>query len=106
MIGLEGGSKSAGTGSVNRAEKVSLTIAAVVTDVLANGNLVIQGRQEVRTNREVRELTAQSVRSWNARFRSVFGEIDGVLHGRAAYGARPRLAMAVRISRSACTCRC
>ncbi|MDQ1154071.1 flagellar basal body L-ring protein FlgH [Brevundimonas sp. SORGH_AS_0993] len=61
MIGLEGGSKSAGTGSVNRAEKVSLTIAAVVTDVLANGNLVIQGRQEVRTNREVRELTVAGI---------------------------------------------
>ena len=61
MIGMEGGSKSAGTGSVNRAEKVSLTIAAVVTDVLANGNLVIQGRQEVRTNREVRELTVAGI---------------------------------------------
>jgi flagellar L-ring protein precursor FlgH len=61
MVGMEGESKSAGTGSVNRAEKVSLTIAAVVTDVLANGNLVIQGRQEVRTNREVRELTVAGI---------------------------------------------
>ena len=46
---------------MNRSEKVSLTIAAVVTDVLANGNLVIQGRQEVRTNREVRELTVAGI---------------------------------------------
>ncbi|WP_292066594.1 flagellar basal body L-ring protein FlgH [Brevundimonas sp. UBA7664] len=61
LVGLEGESNSNGTGSVNRSEKVSLTIAAVVTDVMANGNLVIQGRQEVRTNREVRELTVAGI---------------------------------------------
>ncbi|MBW8305217.1 MAG: flagellar basal body L-ring protein FlgH [Brevundimonas sp.] len=61
LVGLEGGSSANGSGSVNRSEKVSLTIAAVVTDVLANGNLVIQGRQEVRTNREVRELTVAGI---------------------------------------------
>lgn len=61
MIGLAGESTASGSGSVNRSEKVSLTIAAVVTDVLSNGNLVIQGRQEVRTNREVRELTVAGI---------------------------------------------
>jgi flagellar L-ring protein precursor FlgH len=61
MVGMEGESNANGSGSVNRSEKVSLTIAAVVTDVLANGNLVIQGRQEVRTNREVRELTVAGI---------------------------------------------
>ena len=61
LVGLEGESNANGSGSVNRSEKVSLTIAAVVTGVMANGNLVIQGRQEVRTNREVRELTVAGV---------------------------------------------
>jgi len=61
LVGLEGESNANGSGSVNRSEKVSLTIAAVVTDVLSNGNLVIQGRQEVRTNREVRELTVAGI---------------------------------------------
>lgn len=61
MIGMEGGSSSNGSGTVNRAERVSLTIAAVVTDIMVNGNLVIQGRQEVRTNREVRELTVAGI---------------------------------------------
>ena len=61
MIGMEGESNANGSGSVNRSEKVSLTIAAVVTDVMSNGNLVIQGRQEVRTNREVRELTVAGI---------------------------------------------
>ena len=61
MVGMEGESNANGSGSVNRSERVSLTIAAVVTDVLSNGNLVIQGRQEVRTNREVRELTVAGI---------------------------------------------
>lgn len=61
LVGLAGGSNANGSGSVNRSEKVSLTIAAVVTDVMSNGNLVIQGRQEVRTNREVRELTVAGI---------------------------------------------
>ena len=61
MVGLEGESNASGSGSVTRSEKVSLTIAAVVTEVLANGNMVIQGRQEVRTNREVRALTVAGI---------------------------------------------
>lgn len=61
LVGLEGELNANGTGSVNRSEKVSLTIAAVVSDVLPNGNLVIQGRQEVRTNRELRELTVAGI---------------------------------------------
>ena len=52
---------NAGSGSVNRSEKISLTIAAVVTAVLPNGNLVIQGTQEVRTNAELRQLTVAGI---------------------------------------------
>lgn len=54
-------SSMAGTGSVNRSEAVSLTIAAVVSALLPNGNLVIQGRQEVRINQELRELTIAGI---------------------------------------------
>lgn len=61
LVGMEGDANSAGAGSVSRSEQVNLTIAAVVTAVLPNGNMVIQGRQEVRTNREVRELTVAGI---------------------------------------------
>ncbi|MDR3500570.1 MAG: flagellar basal body L-ring protein FlgH [Parvibaculum sp.] len=56
LVDATSASSSAGTGTVDRKEAVDLTIAAVVTQVLPNGNLVIQGRQEVRVNFEVREL--------------------------------------------------
>ena len=48
-------------GAVTRAEKISLTVAAVVTGVLPNGNLMIQGSQEVRTNTDLRQLTVAGI---------------------------------------------
>lgn len=56
LASMSSSSSLAGTGSVNRTESISLTVAAIVTQVLPNGNLVIAGRQEVRVNNEVREL--------------------------------------------------
>jgi flagellar L-ring protein precursor FlgH len=50
-----------GKGSVNRSEALQTNVAAVVTQVLPNGNLVVEGRQEIRVNFEVRELIVAGV---------------------------------------------
>jgi len=60
-VDLGSTSSSEGSGSVDRQEEVETTVAAVVTQTLPNGNLVIEGRQEVRVNFEVRELIVAGV---------------------------------------------
>ena len=60
-IGTNSTFTNAGGGSVSRSEKISLTIAAVVSQVMPNGNMVIQGTQEVRTNAELRQLTVAGI---------------------------------------------
>jgi flagellar L-ring protein FlgH len=54
-------SSSDGKGSVNRSEALFTNVAAVVTQLLPNGNLVVEGKQEVRVNFEVRELIVAGI---------------------------------------------
>jgi flagellar L-ring protein precursor FlgH len=61
MIGADAESEHRGTGAINREEKIELTVAAVIVDRLPNGNLVLAGRQEVRINGELRELTVSGI---------------------------------------------
>lgn len=61
MVTMNSTSQVQGQGQVNRQEQITLVVAALVTQVLPNGNLVVQGRQEVRVNNEVRELMIQGI---------------------------------------------
>ena len=61
LIETDASSLSRGAGSVDRSEVLRTNVAAVVTQMLPNGNLVIEGRQEVRVNFEVRELIVAGV---------------------------------------------
>ncbi len=61
VANLSGTGSSKGSGSVKRSEELVTNVAAVVTQVLPNGNLVIEGKQEVRVNFEIRELIVAGV---------------------------------------------
>src|SRR6267142_2544625 len=52
---------SDGKGSVNRQEALQTNVAAVVTQLLPNGNLVVEGKQEIRVNFEIRELIVAGI---------------------------------------------
>jgi flagellar L-ring protein FlgH len=83
--------EAAGKGGVTRSESIDLLIAAVVVEVLNNGNLVIRGTQEVRVNFEVRELTVGGI----VRQRDVATDnsvsYERIAEARISYGGRGRI---------------
>jgi flagellar L-ring protein precursor FlgH len=54
-------SLSRGSGTIERDEDIEVKVAAIITQVLPNGNYVIHGRQEFRVNFEARELQIAGV---------------------------------------------
>jgi flagellar L-ring protein precursor FlgH len=61
LIATDSTASTEGKGSVNRSEDLRTNVAAVVTQVLPNGNMVLEGRQEIRVNYELRELIVGGV---------------------------------------------
>lgn len=54
-------SSQQGQGATTRSEKIELAVAAVVTEVLPNGYLVIRGTQEIQVNAETRVLQISGI---------------------------------------------
>jgi len=61
LLSFDNAHETKGEGKVDRQEVISLTFAAVVTQILPNGSLVIVGRQEILVNLELRELMVTGV---------------------------------------------
>lgn len=90
-VSIDSTSSSQGDGSVRREEKLTLRIAATVTDVQPNGVLRIQGSQEVRVNFEIRELLVSGyVRPEDI---SRLNEVtyDKIASARISYGGRGQI---------------
>ncbi|GMB82932.1 flagellar basal body L-ring protein FlgH [Shinella zoogloeoides] len=80
-----------GDGSTARSEKLNLLVAAVVTGVIENGNLLISGSQEVRVNHELRILNvAGIVRPQDVDANNMIA-YERIAEARISYGGRGRL---------------
>ena len=61
LVNFDATSNHTGSGTVEREEEVSVQLAAIITQILPNGNMVINGSQEVLVNFEKRILTVDGV---------------------------------------------
>lgn len=84
-------SKNSGAGTTSRSETVNMTIAAVVTGVLPNGNLVIRGRQETRVNFELRELIVTGIVRPQDIARDNSVQHSQIAEARISYGGKGQL---------------
>lgn len=61
LINISAANNHSGQGSVEREERINTEVAAMVTQILPNGNLVIHADQEVRVNHEIRKVTVDGI---------------------------------------------
>ena len=61
LVDLDSNSSHVGSGTIEREEAIQVQLAALITQILPNGNMVIHGNQEVVVNFEKRILGVNGV---------------------------------------------
>jgi flagellar L-ring protein precursor FlgH len=90
---LDGSAKTEtkGQGTIDRSEKLHLAVAAVVSEIMPDGNLMVSGSQEVRVNYEIRVLNvAGIVRPLDIAADNTIG-YSKIAEARISYGGRGRI---------------
>ena len=91
LLTADSTSSSDGKGSVQRQETLQTNVAAVVTQILPNGNLVVEGKQEIRVNFEIRQLiVAGVVRPEDIQSDNTI-DSSKIAQARIAYGGRGQI---------------
>ena len=84
-------SSAGGQGNIDRSEQIQVSVPAVVTRVLPNGNLMVRGSQEVRVNFEMRQVSVAGIVHPADISRNNTINYDRVAEARISYGGRGRL---------------
>jgi flagellar L-ring protein precursor FlgH len=91
LVQTNGEQTTNGTGSIRRTETVTLRVAATVSQVLPNGNLVVAGRQQVRVNHELRDMQVSGIIRPQDIASDNTVRHDRLAEARIAYGGRGTL---------------
>lgn len=61
LVGTNANTQNVGNGKIERKEDVTMKVAAVITQILPNGNMVIHGKQQIRVSNERRDLEVAGI---------------------------------------------
>ena len=91
LVDMDSSSSSVGNGTIQRNERITMRVAAVVSQVLPNGNFVIAGRQEMRVNYELREMRIAGVIRPEDITNTNTIDYDKIAEARITYGGRGQI---------------
>jgi flagellar L-ring protein precursor FlgH len=91
LVQLNSNPTHTGSGAIKRKETIVTNLAASVLQILPNGNLIVNGRQEVRINYEIREVIVTGIvrPSDIASDNSI--PLEKVAEARVSYGGRGQI---------------
>lgn len=88
LLGSNTTRNHSGGGNISRKEVIRTDVAALVTRVLPNGNLVVQGHQEVKVNSELREIKVAGIIRPKDIDRDNSVNTNQIAEARISYGGR------------------
>ena len=88
LVKMGSDNSNVGTGKVERSEALNLTLAALVAQVLPNGNLVIDGHQQVRVNNELRDMRLSGIVRREDITQNNTVNLSKIAEARVIYGGR------------------
>ena len=91
QLDINSSSAATGIGDIDRSEQIALSVAAVVTAVLPNGNILISGSQEMRVNDELRIIDVAGIARPRDLSKDNSISYSKLAEARISYGGRGRM---------------